>query len=95
MIRFINKFIMPTEEECLPANTFVCVDTETNMLVNSNIMKPKCYYICHNGKETDRYKRAVMLDFVEICETDQEDNLSNFGFHYIEQLIDGYKKWSR
>mgnify|MGYP003299653393 CR=1 FL=1 len=65
------------------------------MLVNNNIMKRECYYIYHNGKETDRYKRAVALDLVDICETDQEDDLSNFGFHCIEQLINEYKKWSR
>lgn len=74
MITFVNRFTIPI---CyLKVDTYKVVDTETdNAITNS-----KQYYLYHCGKSTDRYKRFINLRYVDICETEDEDDLTDYGF---------------
>ena len=93
MIRFVNRYSIPIEQ--LPISAFNCIDTETNMLMEDSIIKRECYYVYHIGKDTDRYQRVIALNFVNVCETNEEDDLSNLGFEYIRQTPQGHKMWMR
>lgn len=93
MIRFVNRYSVPIEH--LPINAFNCLDTETNMIMEDSILKRECYYVYHIGKDTDRYQRVIALSFVNVCETDEEDDLSNYGFKYIREIPNGRKMWGR
>ena len=93
MIRFVNRYT--TAIDCLPDSVFNCLDTETNMLMENTIMKRECYYPYHLGENTDRYQRVVALSFVNICETDKEDDLSSYGFKFIRETPNGWKMWGR
>ena len=94
MIRFVNRYTEPMYH--IPASLFNCLDTETNILIEiDNVIPNENYYVFHIGKDTDRYKRVIALSYVDICETDQEDDLSDFGFKCIGQTFNGHKMWSR
>jgi hypothetical protein len=74
MITFVNKFTRPI---CyLKEDAYVVIDTETE----NTIVTQKQYYLYHRGKPTDRYKRYINLDYVDVCETEENDNLTEYGF---------------
>lgn len=93
MIRFVDKYTIPVES--LPIEAFNCFDTETKMLMEDHIFKNEYYYVFHNGKDTDRYKRVIALAYVDICQTDPQDDLSRYGFKCIGQKLNGLKWWMR
>lgn len=92
MIRFVDRYSCNTE--LLPWETFSCLDTETNMLMD-NVLEGENYYVYHNGKDTDRYKRVIALSFVDVCQTDEEDDLSMFGFELFGHLPNRRNWWRR
>lgn len=92
MIRFVNKYTIPVVS--LPIEAFNCLDTETNMLIEGGSMQDE-YYAYHIGEDTDRYQRVIALSFVDVCETDKEDDLSDLGFEYISHTVDGLKMWRK
>jgi hypothetical protein len=99
MIRNVNKFAFP---DCCndPATlAYNILDTETGMLLEEN-PSDFTYYIYDlpfsvDSKSSGRYKRVIALDFIEVCETDQEDDLNGFGFTLINNNFKGYKLWQR
>ena len=91
MIRMVNLYSFPVE--LLPIDTFNVIDIKTNLLIEKTIWKPKNYYIYHIGKDTDRYKRVINLLYVEMCETDEEDNLSDFNFKLLGHTPFQRKIW--
>ena len=93
MIRFVNRYSMPMP--FLPISIFNVFDIKTNTLMIKDIIIPnENYYIYHNGKESDRYKRVIALSYVEVCETDIDDDLSKYGFQLIRHLNER-KIWNR
>ena len=92
MIRFVNRYSVPIEH--LPITAFNYLDAETDTLMEEG-MKRENYFVYHIGKDNDRYLRVIALDFVDVCETDKDDDLSSFGFKYIRQTPDGHKMWGR
>lgn len=93
MIRVIDKYTCAAED--VPFEAWNCIDTETKMLMNEGAIKNEVYYVCHNGKDSDRYKRVVALKYIDICQTDKEDNLSRYGFKLIGQKLSGLNWWMR
>jgi hypothetical protein len=100
MIRIINKFALP---DCCndPASlVYNILDTETGMLLEDN-QSDFTYYIYDmpfsvDSKSGGRYERVIALEFVEVCETDQEDDLNDFGFTLINShTAHGYKMWQK
>lgn len=93
MIRALERVHFDKNYNGFPPEGFSVFDTKTyKMMDNSNNKK---YYICHTGKDTDRYQRAVALDFVKVCLADAEDDLSEYGFRIIGQVSDGHKIYNR
>ena len=91
MIRFVEKFTWDTKKyRALPPEAFNCIDTETDMLMERDILDNEIYYLYHNGEDADRYKRVVALSFVDVCTTDGTDDLSKYGFKLI-----GFNRWIR
>lgn len=82
MIRFVYEYSVL--KEYYIDKLFNCLDTKINMLMEKDKILPNGdYYIFHIGKDTDRYQRVVLLDLIDICETDETDDLSAFGFECI------------
>jgi hypothetical protein len=95
MIRNVNKFTREKEfYECVPSAIYNAVDIETNELLEDGVIKDGIYYIFHNGKVSDKYQRVVNLKFVDVCETDLEDDLSVYGFKLIRQM-GVWKRWAK
>lgn len=88
MIRMVNLYSFPIG--LLPIDIFNVIDTKTNLLMEKTIWEAKNYYVYDTGEDTDRYKRVINLLYVEMCETDEEDNLSDFNFKHL-----GYTPFQR
>jgi hypothetical protein len=96
MIRIIDKFNHDfcKYDDALLLGAFNVLDTQTNMLMESFFGNPN-YYIFHNGKDSDRYKRVVNLELVTICHADRGDDLSKYGFKLIGRSVDGFNRWGK
>jgi hypothetical protein len=93
MIRFVYEYSVL--KEYYIDKLFNCLDTKINILMEKDKILPNGdYYIFHIGKDTDRYQRVVLLDLIDICETDETDDLSTFGFKCIGYGY-GYKIWKK
>lgn len=99
MIRSVNKWYCDQRTHPkLPLSTFNIVDTTTNSFMEPDETGVAKYYLFHNRDINDIYKRVVDLNFVEVCETDLEDDLSIYGFeligniHYSTRIL---KRWVR
>jgi hypothetical protein len=100
MIRIVNKFIFPDCCDDPATLAYNILDTKTGMLLEEN-PSDFTYYIYDlpfsvDGKSDCRYERVIALEFVEVCETDKEDDLSDFGFTLINpHTAHGYKMWQK
>jgi hypothetical protein len=100
MIRKVNKFAFLDSCNDPASLAYNILDAETGMLLEEN-PSDFTYYIYDlpfsvDSKSDGRYERVVALEFVEVCETDQEDNLSDFGFTLINShTAHGYKMWQK
>lgn len=91
MIRFVDKFVWDADKyNGVPFEAFNCIDTETGMFMDEGILPNEVYYLYHNGEDTDRYQRVIALSFVDVCRTDETDDLSPYGFKLI-----GLNRWIR
>ena len=96
MIRFVDKFCWDRKKyQEVPFEAWNCLDTETGKLMSDCVIQGEDYYVYHNGQDTDRYKRVIALSFVDICQTDKEDDLSKYGFKLIGQKLNGLNWWMR
>ena len=99
MIRRINKFTREFEYlsgfELL--NSFVTFNTETQTIidVDSRLIKDSKYYTFHNGSDSDTYLRQVDLRYVDVCETDLDDDLTEYGFKLVGQIYDDFRMLKR
>lgn len=102
MIRNVNKFTREIEylSSVAVSNLFATYDTETQAIidVDKGWIENGIYYTFHNGSDSDTYLRKVDLRYVDVCETDLDDDLTEYGFKLFGQRCDGVrmlKRWAR
>ena len=102
MIRNVNKFTRETEHlsSIAYSNLFAVFNTETQEFVDvdKSWIENGSYYTFHNGSDSDVYLRQVDLRYVDVCETDLDDDLTQYGFKLLGQRYDSFrmlKRWAR
>lgn len=102
MIRNVNKFTREIEylSSVAVSNLFTTFNTETQSIVDVDRgwIENGNYYTFHNGSDSDTYLRKVDLRYVDVCETDLDDDLTEYGFKLLGQRYDGFrmlKRWAK
>lgn len=98
MIKDICKFTVPIDK--LPVWAFNIYELKTNKYLMEEKLpygvKNNYYFYNPYDIKDDKYPTVVLLDYVNVCITDSEDNLEPYGFYKIK--IDKYTKditWER
>lgn len=102
MIRRVNKFTRTFEylSGIEMNNVFATFNTETQAIIDVDLglVKDGKYYTFHNGSDSDTYLRQVDLRYVDVCETDLDDDLTEYGFVLLGQRYDDFrmlKRWAK
>ena len=102
MIRNVNKFARKVEylSSVAVSNLFATFNTETQSIVDVDRawIENGNYYTFHNSSDSDTYLRKVDLRYVDVCETDLDDDLTEYGFKLLGQRYDGFrmlKRWAK
>ena len=102
MIRNVNKITIEFEylSSIEMSNLFATFNTETQTIidVDKGWVEDGKYYTFHKDSDSDIYLRKVDLRYVDICETDLDDDLTEYGFKLLGQRYDGFKtlrRWAK